>query len=210
MAARQHDRRGAIKWLLCAAATAGIFGLAQAETMAPKAVVESLNAALLEVMQGADALGYDGRYERLAPVLRASFDFPAMSRIASGRAWRDWSEEDRRGVTEAFTEMSIATYAARFDGYSGERFEIIAEGHGPRDTVLIRSRIVRPADEPVGIDYLLDETADGWQIIDILLDGRFSELARQRSEFAAIVENGGAPALIERLEAKANELADGA
>ena len=36
----------------------------------------------------AKELGYDGRYERLAPVLEESYDFPFMTRIATATAWR--------------------------------------------------------------------------------------------------------------------------
>jgi phospholipid transport system substrate-binding protein len=171
-----------------------------------RTVVEGLNAALLESMRNAQALGYAGRYELLAPVLTDSFDFPFMTRIAVGRAWADFSAAEQARVVDLFTAMSIANFAARFDGFSGERFEVVDERAGPRDAVVVESQIVRPADSPVGLHYVMRQFKEGWRIIDVLLDAKYSELARQRSEFAAVLKSGGLPDLIATLEQKIHDL----
>ena len=205
---RQHNSRGVIKRLLLgllAAALLATPALGQPETA--RRVVDTMNGALLEVMQAADELGYAGRYARLEPVLRASFDFRFMTRIAVGGGWSELTEEQQSRLVDLFAQMSIANYAARFDGYGGERFEIVAEGPGPRDALVIESRIVRPADAPVGLDYVLREFDEGWRIIDVLLDAKFSELARQRAEFAAVLRGGGYQDLVRTLEQKIDELA---
>lgn len=205
---RQHNSRGVIKRLLLgllAAALLAAPALGQPETA--RRVVDTMNGALLEVMQAADELGYAGRYARLEPVLRASFDFRFMTRIAVGGGWSELTEEQQSRLVDLFAQMSIANYAARFDGYGGERFEIVAEGPGPRDALVIESRIVRPADAPVGLDYVLREFDEGWRIIDVLLDAKFSELARQRAEFAAVLRGGGYQDLVRTLEQKIDELA---
>jgi phospholipid transport system substrate-binding protein len=196
-----------IKRFASAALLAGAcLSVALAATPEPRQVVERLHATLLEVMQNADQLGYEGRYQRLEPVLEESYDFPFMIRIAVGRTWRELDESRRAEITELFTEMSIANYAARFDGYGGERFEILGEQPAPRDAVLVQSRIVRPDDEPIELNYLLKEFEDGWHIIDVLLDARYSELARQRAEFAAVLRDGGVPDLAATLERKIAQL----
>jgi phospholipid transport system substrate-binding protein len=173
---------------------------------APEQVIEGLNAALLEVMRHAAELGYEGRYEQLEPVLKDSYDFPFMIRIAIGPAWRELADDQRARVTELFTEMSIANYAARFDGADGTRFEILGEEPGPRDTVLVHSRIVLSDDEPVALSYLMRQFDGDWRIIDVLLDARYSELARQRAEFAAVLRHGGVPDLLATLERKIAQL----
>ena len=175
-------------------------------TTEPQQVVERLNAALLDVMRKAADLGYEGRYQELAPVIQESYDFPFMIRIAVGPAWRDFAEDQRERITELFTEMSIATYAARFDGYDGERFEVLGNETAPRDTVLVHSRIVLSEEEPVELSYLLKQFYGNWRIIDVLFDSRYSELARQRAEFAAVLHNGGVPDLVATLQRKIAQL----
>ena len=169
-------------------------------------VIERLHAALLDVMRDAAELGYEGRYEQLEPVLEESYDFPFMIRIAVGPAWRELEEDQRERITELFTEMSIATYAVRFDGYDGERFETLDHEPGPRDTVLVHSRIVLSDEEPVELSYLMKEFDGDWRIIDVLLEARYSELARQRAEFAAVLRNGGAADLVATLQRKIAQL----
>jgi phospholipid transport system substrate-binding protein len=179
---------------------------ALAAASAPEQVIERLHASLLEVMRSADEVGYEGRYQQLEPVLEQSYDFPFMIRIALGPTWRELDEGQRAELTELFTDMSVANYAARFDGYDGERFEILGEEPGPRDAVLVRSRIVPADDEPIELNYLLKESKAGWRIIDVLLDARYSELARQRAEFAAVLRSGGVPDLVATLERKIAQL----
>jgi phospholipid transport system substrate-binding protein len=194
---------------LCGVLVAGLLahGQATAEAGGARQVVENLNAALLESMQNAAALGYEGRYRLLEPALRHSFDFPFMTRIAVGRAWANFTPAEQQQIVGLFAEMSIASFAARFAGFSGERFAIVDQRPGPRDAVVVESEILRPGDQPVGLHYVLREFEDGWRIIDVLLDAKFSELARQRAEFAAVLKSGGLPDLISSLEHKIEELA---
>src|SRR5215470_8932092 len=66
-------------------------GAAQAPASGPAAArtpIEALYAALLDAMKRADALGFQGRYEVLAPAVAGSYDIPFMSELILGQAWR--------------------------------------------------------------------------------------------------------------------------
>ena len=176
---------------------------AQAEDGA-STTVERLNTALLDVMKNAETLGYQGRYDRLAPELRAVFDFPTMARITLGRHWRQAGPDQQQAFVEAFTDVSIAIFASRFDGFSGERFEILGEEAAKRGAILVRNRIVKSDGEAVAINYLARPGESGdWRLVDTLLDAKFSELATRRSEYTSIVANQSLDALIQILHDKA-------
>ena len=176
-----------------------------AEAAGPSQVVERLNASLLAVMQEAQVLGYRGRFDRLAPDLVQIFDFPAMTRAAVGRTWKGLDPERQRAMVEAFSAFSIASFARRFDGFSGERFEVLAEEPGKRGKIVVRNRIVKANGETVSIDYLTRMNEGQWRIVDILLDGRQSELASRRAEYAAIIEREGFDYLLRSLQNKVAE-----
>jgi phospholipid transport system substrate-binding protein len=163
-------------------------------------VIERLDATLLEAMKNADRLGYQGRYELLAPVLSDTFNFPLMARIAVGRYWSELDEAQREKLVDAFTRMSIATFAARFNGYSGERFEVLGTEPGARrGTALIRTNLVRPEDPPVGLNYLMHEQDGRWRAVDVYLDAKYSELAVKRSEYTSVIEREGFDGLLGKI-----------
>ncbi len=174
---------------------------------APSDIVGRLNATLIEVMREADELGFAGRYDRLAPVLTGAFDFTLMARVSVGRYWRKLEDSDRERLVDVFGRMSIATFAARFDGYSGERFEVLGEKAAPRQAILVRNRLIKSDGEPVEINYLL-KTAEGrWRVVDVFLDGKYSELAMKRSEYTSVIKNADFETLIRSLDEKIAKLA---
>jgi phospholipid transport system substrate-binding protein len=171
----------------------------------PTAVIDGFHQTLLDVMERAKTLGIEGRYRVLAPRIEETFDLPLMIRVAAGSRWTKASPEERARLLDAFTRLSVSTYASRFNGYSGERFETLGERPGPRNTALVETRIVRPDGAPVALTYVLEKTGDRWRVIDILLDGSVSELAMRRSEYRNL-GGGTAAGLAATLDAKADEL----
>jgi len=175
-------------------------GRAGAETASPSAVVEGIDEALIAVMREAEALGYAGRVERLTPVMNESFDFPFMAAVSVGRHWRELEDAQRKRLVDTFGRMSVATFAARFDGFSGERFEVEGEEPGPRGAVLVRNDLIKSDGETVPINYLLRQRDGAWRVVDVFLDAKYSELALKRSEYSAVIENDGFDALLASLE----------
>lgn len=167
----------------------------------PTATVARLNDVLLEVMQQAEVLGYQGRYDKLSPVLKETFDFPGMAKVAIGSQWSKISDAQRQAFTDAFTDYSIGVFAHRFDGYEGERFEILGEQPGRRGTVLVRNQIVKGDGEAIAINYLTQPQDDGgWRIVDTILGGVSSELAGRRKEYSGIIAKTGIVSLIQALK----------
>ncbi len=168
----------------------------------PRERIETLNATLLHVMQNADTLGYTGRYEKLQPVMESLYDFALMARVAAGAYWKGLAEDKRQQLIGAFSRMSIATYAARFDGYSGERFEIVSAKKSVRDTMLVKTNLIKSDGSPVALNYLTRPRDGEWRIIDVFLDARFSELARLRADYTSVIKRQGFDKLLTTIEAK--------
>lgn len=175
-----------------------------------KEVIAQLHTALLDTMKHADALGFEGRYHKLEPVMRQTFDFDFMAEKAVGRYWKDLSPEDQARMRDVFARFLLSTYANRFRGFSGEHFVTHSEEPAPRDTIFVRTELVRTdGDDNVEINYRLHSTPDGWRVIDVLLRGTVSELALRRSEYSSVIKRDGFDALIASLEQKIAELASG-
>ncbi len=164
--------------------------------------VERFHDTLLSVMKEAENLGYEGRYEWLTPVIKESFNLPFMTSRSTGRHWKKASSGDHQALIDAFTNMTIANYASRFDGYSGEIFEMVEVTEGPRDSILVKTKIVKDDGEKVALNYVMREFDGQWQVIDIFLKGTFSELATRKSEYSSLIRDGGFPKLIARMKEK--------
>lgn len=157
-------------------------------------------------MERADKLGIHGRYEKLTPAIRTTFDLVAMTRIAVGPDWNSISSEQQTALIDNFARLTISTYAARFDGYSGERFEVDPTTETRNTGRIVRTKLVQSTGEPITLNYLLRGSGENWKVVDVYLSGTISELATRRSEFGAILKSGGPNALIESLRQQTEKL----
>jgi len=177
----------------------------RAEAVGAAAPIQSFYSSLLDTMQHGAALGQKGRYEKLAPVIARTFDISYMARMAVGRFWPGLSDAQRQAVTTAFGRYVAASWADRFDSYSGEKLQVGGTKTGSYGTI-VQTTIVKSDGGKVSIDYLMRQDGDRWQISDVYLTGTISELATRRAEFTAVLERKGIDGLIETLNHKANLL----
>ncbi|MGH7002303.1 MAG: ABC transporter substrate-binding protein, partial [Stellaceae bacterium] len=163
---------------------------------------------LLQAMKGGKQLGFAGRRDLLAPAMTRAFDLPLMARITVGPQWAGLSADEQQKLISAFSDYSVATYANRFDDYSGEKFDVSPKAApSVGSDVIVRSKLVPGSGEPVELDYLMRQIGGTWKIVDVYLSGTISQIAAQRSEFTSVLRKGGAAALIQRLQEKATQLA---
>jgi phospholipid transport system substrate-binding protein len=195
-----------LSWSLAAVAAAD--DSSDTPATPPSTVVDSLNDTLLGVMKDAEALGYEGRCERLSPVLRNLYDIPFMAQKSVGRYWKTTSEAERQHLLETFTEFTIANYAGNFDDYSGQTFETLGEEESTHGTMIVRSRLVDPNGEETQLNYRLRPVDGEWKIIDVYLNGTVSELALRRSEYSSLIQREGLDSLIVALNQKITNLSE--
>jgi phospholipid transport system substrate-binding protein len=161
--------------------------------------------ALLNVMHNGPTLGPKGRYETLAPIVERTFDVPYMTRVAVGVPWENLPKDQQEALTKSFANYIAATYAERFDRFSGQKFELL--GELPRASgAVVDSRIVRADGTPVNIRYLMRQDGGDWRVADVYLSGTISELATRHSEFSSILERKGAEGLIAELNRKTDSI----
>jgi phospholipid transport system substrate-binding protein len=177
---------------------------------APAALIERLYATLLAVMKQAKKLAFDERYSRLAPAIEQAFDLGLMTRIAVGPGWAGLTADQQRRLSAAFARFIISNYANRFDDYGGERFEVAPTTKPNPNGVIVESTLTKSNGEKVVLNYLVHQgTAGSWKVIDVYLSGTVSEMATRRSEFSAVLQRGGADALVQMIEQRSAALKAG-
>jgi ABC-type transport system involved in resistance to organic solvents, auxiliary component len=114
---------------------------ANSEVSASAAVVEKLHATLIDVMKHAGNLGFQGRYDALAPVIESSFDTRLISQVILSRYWKELTPEQQRQFLAIFNRLSISTYASRFDSYSDESFKTLGVEEMKKGRQLVTSEL---------------------------------------------------------------------
>jgi phospholipid transport system substrate-binding protein len=208
MSVTAFDRRMLLRLALCGAAV--VLGLPRAaiasETMAP---VEQLHAGLIEIMKAGKSASFRQRYDKIAPVIGATFDLEAIVRQVVGLRWTSLPAEQQAALTDAFRRYTIASYVANFDGYYGERFELLPTITAVGNDRVVQTRIVSPSGPAHALAYVMRQTAGGWRIVDVLADGSVSRVAAQRSEVRSVLADGGGAGLLVSLRRKTAELSGG-
>lgn len=182
---------------------------ARGESADPAARVNGFYEVLLNTMENAKQLGLKGRYDKLAPVLSKTYDLASMAKTAVGPGWSEFTPEQQREVVKAFTRMTIATYASRFDDYAGEQLEVTQTADQPNGDKMVKTQITQSNGKTVALNYLMRKVGSEWKIQDVYLNGAISELATRRAEFGAILKSGGPDALISSLTRQADKLLSG-
>jgi phospholipid transport system substrate-binding protein len=129
-----------------------------------------------------------------------------MARLSVGPQWQSLSPDEQAKLTAAFSAYTIATYANRFDGYSGEKFEVGPKPAAVEAGTIVETKLIKSNGEPVALNYLLRETNGKAQIIDVYLSGTISELSTRRAEFTSVIRRDGAAGLLQLLNRRVAEL----
>jgi phospholipid transport system substrate-binding protein len=181
--------------------------LASSDGPTPEDAIGRFNAALLDTMKRADELGYRGRYQILEPVVKDVFAMSFMASKAMGSHWKKLTPKQQEIYLKTYTDWTIATYAARFDGYSGEKFDVSKNSPVDKETVSVKSSIFKSSGERiVDFKYILRRISGGWRIIDIRIV-EVSQLALTKAQFVGVMNKEGFDSLISMLKEKTRAFA---
>ena len=197
-------RRALLALLLGTTAT-----VAHADKTGPAAPIARLDNALLGIMRLGRATPFTKRYDALAPVIGEVFDLPEILRVSVGLRWAAIPPAQQAALLDVFGRYTVASYVANFDGYSGERFEILPQTRAVGSDQVVATRVVPATGDATRLDYQMRQTASGWRVVDVLLDGSISRVAVQRSDFRSLLGSGDAGRLIASLRRKIASLEAG-
>ena len=178
---------------------AALFGIGSAHvgavepTAGAVAKVEAFHGVLIEVMQIEDqAL----REAHLQEVIADVFDIERIAAISVGRIWSTLDAAPREEFVGLLQSLIVSTYADRFDGFAGQRFET-REHTSVRAGDVVKTYLVRADESRVTLDYFLR----GGKVFNVVADG-VSDLSLRRADYSSIVKSEGFAALTEHVRDK--------
>lgn len=192
----------------CLFSAVAAFGVAEvrAQAVAPDVLVKKTSEEVLTIIRS-DKEIRAGNTARISQLIEEKvaphFDFNRMTRLAVGRPWRDASPDQREALTREFRTLLVRSYSAAFTAYTGIAIEYRPHRMNAGDTeTVVQTLIKLPGGaQPVGVDYDMESSPDGWKVYDVRVAGA-SLIINYRNLFAQEIQAGGLDGLLKSLVEK--------
>jgi len=202
MNTRNGNRTGQLIGLLLLAASVTACEV-RAEGPAPDVLVRNTTEEVLTIVRN-DKDIKAGKVDRIVDLIEEKvaphFDFPRMTRLAVGRAWRDATPAQRDALIKEFRTLLVRSYSAAFTAYTGVTVEYRPFRFNPGDTEASVQTLIKLPDgkESVAVDYDMALTPNSWKVYDVRVAGA-SLIINYRNLFALDIDRGGSDGPIKSL-----------
>jgi len=175
----------------------------RAEGPAPDVLVRNTTEEVLTIVRN-DKDIKAGKVDRIVDLIEEKvaphFDFPRMTRLAVGRAWRDATPAQRDALIKEFRTLLVRSYSAAFTAYTGVTVEYRPFRFNPGDTEASVQTLIKLPDgkESIAVDYDMALTPNSWKVYDVRVAGA-SLIINYRNLFALDIDRGGIDGLIKSL-----------
>jgi len=145
---------------------------------------------------------YQEERSKLEQIINDIFDFQELSARAVGLHWKRFSDEQKQEFAKAFADLLGQKYLDRIQSYKNERIVFGEMRTSARGNVEIQTRVVQD-DKEIPIAYRMTETAQGWRVYDVIVEG-VSLVKNYRTQFMEIMVNGSPEDLIQAVKKKSS------
>ena len=128
-----------------------------------------------------------------------NFNFERVCRLVLGKYWTTATKEQKAVFQREFRSLLLRTYASALSKYRNQTIEyapLRAEPGAKRVTV--KTQVLQPGGQPIGIDYSLEKTNEHWKVYDIVIEG-VSLVTNYRSQFSEEIRQSSLDGLIQKL-----------
>lgn len=175
----------------------------------PKVVVENTVNGIIKVLEARKDMTIltEEDRENIRKVVAGRFDYREMSKRSLAQTWQDISENQKVSFTELFRKLLERSYGNRLASFRDQKVTF-DDAQFKRDKARVITNVI-DADKTTPVEYRLHQTATGWQVYDIKIEG-VSLVSNFRNDFnEGIKQNGGFEGLVQALEKKVKQLESG-
>ncbi|OIR04888.1 putative phospholipid-binding protein MlaC precursor [mine drainage metagenome] len=180
------------------------FGIANAETP-PDVLVKQTADEVLTIIKNDKEIQAGNQHQLYAVVeakILPNFDFDRVSHMVLGKNWRTATPEQQTSFQKEFRTLLLRTYASALGKYKNQVIEYKPLHNEPDGkSASVRTQIIQAGGPPVGVDYSLIKTENGWKVYDIVIEG-VSLVTNYRSQFSNEIRQNGIDSLNKKLADK--------
>ena len=146
-------------------------------------------------------------YELVEAKILPNFDFNRMTQLAVGKHWPRATAQQKQALVSEFRNLLVRTYATSLTAFSNQSVDFKPFSMKPgEDDVTVKSEVKQPGGQAIPIDYSMYQTAFGWKVYDVSIDG-VSLVTNYRASFSNTIRQSGMDGLIKLLSAQSQKKA---
>jgi phospholipid transport system substrate-binding protein len=136
--------------------------------------------------------------EKIVP----NFNFDHVCKLVLGKNFSKATKDQQDAFEREFRSLLIRTYASALSKYRNQTIEYkpLRESADEKQ-VVVKTQILQPGGQPVGVDYSVEQIGDAWKVYDITIEG-VSLVTNYRGQFSNEVRQSGMDGLIQKLADK--------
>jgi len=183
--------------LLCLAPT-----MVSSADKGPKAQIKQTVEQVIDTLKD-DTIRGDQQRQRLTELIKARFDFKAMSQWVLGPYWKKADAGERETFIELFSELLEASYLGRIESYTDEEVRFVSEKiDGSRAEV---ETLIVTGNADIPITYKLVDRPEQWLVYDVIIE-KVSLVRNYRGTYTELARKKGMNGLFEQMRGKIDEL----
>ncbi len=151
-----------------------------------------------DIQNGDQAKIFELVEEKIVP----NFNFDHVCKLVLGKNFSKATNEQQEAFEREFRTLLIRTYTSALSKYRNQTIEYKPLREATDDKqVVIKTLIMQPGAQPLGVDYSVEQVGDAWKVYDITIEG-VSLVTNYRGQFSTEIRQGGMDGLIQKIADK--------
>ncbi len=162
----------------------------------PENFIDNLSSQTIKIIEGKG--NEKAKIKQLERIFSRVMDLDWMGKFAIAKFWKNLSEKEKTDYLNAYRSYLTSSYVPKFREYNNQKVKIIAIKDLGNQQFQIATQLISKDGQNINISYRCKLEGDTFKIRDIIGED-FSLLTTQRTDFAAVMNNGGIDKLIKIL-----------
>ena len=178
---------------------------ADSDSKSPKSAVKKLLGEIKQIVNK-DSLSDVEKAEnkKHSDVALSVLKVPEISQKALGKYWSKHSEEQQNQFQTLLGNLFVHVAFPSSAKFFANLDMIYGKPKSKKDMMVVPLTVVHEKEGEVDIDFRMKQAEEGWQVVDVILDG-VSMRNNLRSQFYKILKKNDFKELVRRMEKKLKE-----
>jgi phospholipid transport system substrate-binding protein len=158
----------------------------------PQLIIQSVSTQLQQKLRDKSfTRNFADVTQFVSGVISLHTDFDRIAPLVLGKHWKTATNDEQQRFKQEFKTLLVRTYSRAFVEYNDWTIRFLPlEMPESANKVIVKTEILQPGRQPVGVHYRMLLSKGDWKVYDILIDG-VSLVTNYRSSFSEEIQTKG-------------------